>query len=172
MTLASVADFRAHVSTTLADGAVQDKLDAAEQEIVRTIGPVGPVSEFYSRVSGPLLMLSRRAAEITTVTEGTTTLAATDYRLRSGTVVQRLSSGTPCRWRDRNGIEVAYLPESDVAERIRVQIALVQLDLTYVPGVVSEKIGDWAETFTPSGDHDKDREAILATLNANAAVMF
>jgi hypothetical protein len=119
-------------------------------------------------------MLSRRAAEIVTVSEGTTTLAANDYRLRSGTVLHRLSTGTnPAhRWRDWRGIDVEYLPESDVAERIRVQIALVQLDLAYAPGVVSEKIGDWTETFSPSGDHAKDREAIIATLNATSAVMF
>jgi hypothetical protein len=177
MPLLSVDDLRTHVTTALADTALQDLLDAGEQAITRVLGPVGPVSEMFRRVSGDLIMLSRRAVSITSVVEGTTTLAADDYELRSGTLLRRLSDGTNAgsRWLTWSGpVIVDYIPESDVAERQRALVQLVNLDLAYAPGVTSERLGDWAETqgSSQSGkSYEQERETILASLT-DGPVMY
>lgn len=159
------AQFQEHVSTSLGAEALQRLLDAAETAIVARIGLPTPVNELITS-HGELLMLSRPAESVTTVIEGTTTLAVDDYQLRSsGMILRRLSTGTnraTC-WRGR--IDVTYVPLDDAAERERVQIALVQLDLNYDPGSTGETIGAWSEQQSQTGEtYDAERESILGSL--------
>lgn len=169
--------FRLHASTSLGDAALQTLLDAAEQaiaihagEYIVSSGADDEVNEILTpRGIGPLLRLSRRAQSITTVVEGTETLAADDYELRSsGYVLRRLNDGTNPSLYWRNRVYVTYVPLSDTAERERVQIALVKLDLAYAPGVVQETIGAWSEQKANNSvwNYQQERAAILASLTA------
>jgi hypothetical protein len=167
----NVAQFREHVTTSLGDEAVQRLLDASSEAIVSALGPYltdGTIDEIITpRGLGPLLRLSRRAESIDEIIEGTTTLAADDYELRSsGYIVRRLDTGTNPASYWRNRVYVTYLPLSDLAERDRVQLELVKLDLAYQPGITQETIGSWSETLA-QGDrtYQVERAAILASLN-------
>ena len=167
----SVDTLRLHVSSKLGDVALQGLLDAAYEAIDNHLGVIGPVQELIlASGNGPLLMLSRRALSITSVTEHETTLAADDYELRSsGQMLYRLNTGTNPRrsWRAVR-IDVTYAPYVDEAERDRVATELVKLDLNYKPGLVSEQIGDWQEQFARNDlfNYDTERDAILATLGS------
>ena len=118
----TVEEFEARVSTGLDEGSVQSLLDAAETAITDILGPVGPVQE-YHRASGDLIVLTRRADEITTVLEGTTELEDDDYELRADQqTVRRLNTGTnpASYWRGRT--DWTYTPADDIDERARVQV--------------------------------------------------
>lgn len=172
MTLLTVDEFKARVSTDLADAVIEDLLDAAEAAIAARYGAVGAaVTEL---VDGGLtwITLRRRAASIDTITEtyldsAPVTLDDDDYRIRHDRrSLQRLDYGTnPSRvWTGL--VEVKFTPEDDTAERKRVQAALVQLDLNYAPGLTSEQIGSWREDRQQSSvwNYETEREAILASL--------
>jgi hypothetical protein len=127
------------------------------------------VTDMLGGTNGPLLMLNREALAITTVTENGVLLDPLDYQLRSsGKVVERLRTGPHPRsyWAGR--VDIAYTPLTDVAARDRIAIALVKLDLTHNPGIVSESIGDYAATYAPrsggAANYDLEREAILESL--------
>jgi hypothetical protein len=167
----TVADVRQHVTTALLDPALQRLIDAAYEAIVGRIGPTGADTEVHRAGSGPLLMLNRAAASITSVTEDATgapvVLNALDYALRpSGSLLERLDTGPnpASRWRGR--VDVVAVPLADAAERDRVVIALVKLDVTHNPGVTSERIGDWEESFADNSamNYDLEREAILDSM--------
>ena len=167
----NVVQFREHVTTSLGDEPLQRLLDAAAEAIVAVMGPYltdGTIDEIITpRGPGPLLRLSRRAESIDEIIEGTTTLAADDYQLRSsGYILRRLDTGTNPASYWRNRVYVTYLPQSDLAERDRVQLELVKLDLAYQPGITQETIGSWSETLA-QGDrtYQVERAAILASLS-------
>jgi hypothetical protein len=177
MTL-SVEDLREHVSTTLGDDALQRLLDAAYETLDDYLGAIdgdydATQTEFL-RSSGDLLRLSRRAMAIDAVVEGTTTLGDDDYRLSpSGSLLIRLGDGTNPRncWYGR--VEVRYIPLVDGAERDRVAIALVKLDLNHNPGSVQETIGSWSEQQSQGSEsYATERSAILASYGASALVML
>jgi hypothetical protein len=65
-------------------------LDAAEQAINLYAGPVGDVTETLTAGSGDLVMLSRPASAITSVSERLVTLASNDYQL-DGRALRRLA---------------------------------------------------------------------------------
>jgi hypothetical protein len=168
-------EFREHVTTSLGDDALQRLLDAAEEAIIGVIGTGGSATEDFE-VHGERLMLSHRASTITSVTERTdpwatgTALAANDYGLSSsGWTLRRLSSGTNPGYYWAYRTTVVYEPVSDAAERRRVQMELVRLELAFTPGLVSQTIGGWAETY--SGDYSAQRQAILGSLNPDGVLM-
>ena len=178
MTL-TVADLRQHVTTALLDPALQRLLDAAYEAIAGRFGDAAAVTETHRGGSGPLLMLNRAAASITSVTEDAVrvpvALAPADYALRpSGSLLERLTTGTHpgCRWLGR--VDVVLVPLADAAERDRVAIALVEMDLNYSPGVTSETIGDWSETKADNSamNYELEREAILASLMADQVGVY
>ena len=158
MTLLAVADFREHLSTALPDSAIQRFLDAAENAINARRGPGDPITE--TRQGGTrIVSLGLSASGVTTVVEqdGTTstTLAADDYELRLDRVhLYRNAAGTnpSDRWAPR--VRVTYTPFDDIDERIRVQIALVKLDVQYS--------GSNAQSAS-FGTYWSEREAILDT---------
>lgn len=174
MTLLDPTMFREHETTTLPDEALQRLLDAAEGAINRRFGSLASLTE-HRRGGGLLLFLSRPAGTITSITErygdqlGLTDVVMdlTDYTLLpDGQTLRREWAGThrADRWTD--DVIAVYVPADDTAERIRVELALVKLDLTHNPGLSSEQIGDWSETYADNSamNYGLERQMILDTL--------
>jgi hypothetical protein len=166
MALLTVEEARRHVRTGLSDDALRDLLDATEKDIETWDGPLGSIT---SRVNGgrALIALDRPVSTITTVREldstGTLqlTLAVDDWRQHSPYVLQRLTTGTNPRGTWDVLVEVDYVPQDDLAARIRDQIALVKLELDYKPGIGSEGIGDYNRSFFGK-TYEGERLAILS----------
>lgn len=185
MALLAVADLREYVITSLIEHALQGLLDAAEQAIVRRYGLVGLSTDIRAG-GGGLIQLSRRAASISSVTEQWfldasdsadlasdvqasafwlegTALVADDYTLdTTGLWLQRRADGTNPASTWGQAIKVNYTSFDDTAERKRVQLKLVQLDIANQPGLASQAIGPWTEGY--AGNYEAEREAILASM--------
>lgn len=181
----TIAQFKEHVTTTLGDDALQRLLDDADEAIIERAGPaiddylVTSVTEWFSP-HGDRIMLSRRASSIVEVLEHAqretpTTLGADDYELSaSGTILRRLRGGTNSATRWHPDVSVEYAPYSDAANRQRVQLALVKLDIASNPGLASQTVGAWTEQYSANSvwNYQVEREAILATLHPDPVVMF
>jgi hypothetical protein len=152
-----------------ADGVLQLLLDAAEADITRTAGPVGTITD-YLEGGWSRLVTSQPVGTITSIIEdpdGTPlTLAADDYRV-TGSVIERLNTGTnpggPWSYR----VNVSYTAADDIARRCEVQANLVKLAVAYRPSLVSMQVGDWAETYQSTNSvsgYVIERQAILSTL--------
>lgn len=168
--LLTVDELRLHVTSSLTDEALQLLLDAAYDAIVDAAGPDGAVSELITP-AGDLLMLGRPADSVTSVVEQvyttTYTLAADDYELRgSGRVLRRLSTGTNVAYAWRGRVDVTYVPTDATAERKRVQLELVKLDLEYSSTLASQTIGTWSETYVTDKPYAQARDEILASLSS------
>jgi hypothetical protein len=171
----SVAQLRAFgVTTALADGTLQTLLNGAFSAIDAAIGPAGELVELLS-ARGDLLKLNRRAASVAEVVErapwSPITLATDDYELsRSGRILTRLRTGTNPSWCWRGRVKATYLPVDDTAQRIRVAVALVKADIAYNPGLASQTIGTWAESYDLTVPYPEQRAAILASLSDSAGL--
>jgi hypothetical protein len=158
----TVDDLREHVTSTLEDGALEMLLAAAYGAIDEQIGSDADVTELMYGGPGPILMLSRKASAVVSVTENEQLLGATDYELR-GRVLLRLHTGSiPGRWW-HGRVDVVYTPLISQDQRDRVAIALVKQDLNHDPGSTTERIGDWSETASQS--YTQERADILASLS-------
>lgn len=180
MPILTVSKFREHQSTALPDSALQDYIDAAESAIVGRYGAIASFTDRRGRPGYPggmFLYLSRRAASITSITErygdvlGITdvVLSSNDYTLLpDGLTLRREYTGAHPADRWTEVVNVVLLPYDDTAERLRVAIALVKLDINHNPGIVSEQIGDYQVMTAPrtagAANYDNERDAILATL--------
>ena len=171
MALLTVEEIRLFHSTALEDDAIQLLLDSAEAAITARFGPVADPSpdetvvEHHDGYGYEILTLRRQAASIAAVSElvDTTTfnLEADNYRLRDdGRTLQRLPYGTtpPILAASRSGVAgwsgfvtIEFAPANDLAERKRVQSALVALDLNYAPGLTAEAVGEWSVRANSSG---------------------
>lgn len=168
MTILSADEAREHIETSLEDDALERLLAAAEAAIVERAGP-NPTDDTETATAeerhsprGDLLMLSRVPGVIVSVTEGTTELDPEDYAQRPGSgILRRVGRSW---W---GPVTVAYIPEGDLAERIRVQLALVRLDLSATPGVTSERIGPWQQQTADGSTYAVEREALLASLGGS-----
>lgn len=164
-----VARLREFVTTTLSDASLQTLLDAAFEAIEDAIGPPGEAEELLS-ARGDLLMLNRRAASITAVVERNpftpVPLTADDYELsRSGRLLTRLQTGTNPSWCWRGRVKATYVPIDDTAARIVAATELVKLAITFSPGLASQSIGTWSETYVTSGkSYPEQRQDVLAGL--------
>jgi hypothetical protein len=174
----TVTRLREFVTSTLSDAVLQTYLAAAMDAIDKYLGPLNVV-ERIEPVSGEILPLSREAESIISVVEmarGTgTTLAVNDYELsEDGTTLYRLDTGTNPEWRWRGHVKVTYTRKDDVDARIRVAVALVQLELNHVPGLTGQQIGSWSEQYTSNSvmNYQIERDGILATLLSNHAGVF
>lgn len=167
MTILTAEEAREHIETSLGDEALERLLEAAEAAIIDRAGS-NPTEDTATATAeerhsprGDLLMLSRVPGVIVTVTEGTTELDPEDYAQRPGSAILRRVGRSWC-----GRVTVAYIPEGDLAERIRVQLALVKLDLAATPGVTSERIGPWQQQTADGSTYAAEREALLASLAA------
>lgn len=163
----TVTEAREHLDTELGDEALERLLVAAYQDIADYAGTATSVSELLMPGSGELLRLSRRATAVTSVIERGTALADDDYQLRAQTL-ERLATGThpSSRWHGR--VDVTYTPFDDEDRRDQAALALVRLDLNHNPGLMSQSLGAWSETYqnnATSSDYPAQRAAILATLD-------
>lgn len=167
-------EFREHQSTALGDEAVQRLIDAARAAIVARFGPSKEFTE-QRRGGGSLIFLSRPADTVTTVVErfgdqlgmADTTLDASDYTvLPGGASIRREYTGVHPGdlWGDR--VFVTYKPTDDDADRKRVEIALVKLDINHNPGLTSEQIADWSATYADNSamNYSRERDEILSSL--------
>lgn len=173
----TVDQFKAFTPTTLDDTSLAILLNAAAEDIIRCIGPAGPITERFN-VTGDLIMLGRQALSIVSASDyltgnwygaTRTTLAADDYALSTtGQTLVRLRTGTHAPFATWGWYwpQVTYQPIDDTATRQRVQSELVQLDMAHKPGITQETIGSYSVSIGNTGqwNYREERAAILATL--------
>ena len=170
----SVTRLREFVTTSLSDSALQVYLDAAMDAIDDVLGPL-VCHERIRSCRGDMLPLGREAESITSVVEGwgAATLAADDYELSdSGMVLYRLHTGTNPRHHWQGPVRVTYVREDAAAERVRVAVALVYLDLNNKPGLASEQIGTWQIAYRQDKAYPEARAGLLASLVDNGPGVF
>lgn len=163
-------------AASLNDESLLILLMASAADIARAIGPLGDIEELL-HASGRMLMLSRPAAGIVSVVEdaysAATALAASDYELSwTGRILRRLDDGTNprtswCKW-----VRVVYSPPDDLAQRQRAQLSLVKLDITNTPGLASQTIGTWSETYRTDRPYPEQRAEILSGLVGDEAGVY
>lgn len=170
-TLLTPTQLRDNVQTDLVDSAIQRVMDSEESEIVRRYGAHASQTEMLTG-GNARLGLSRQAASVTTVTEVasevTTALAADDYRLWHGGILERLMTGTNPRqhWGDR--VTVVYVPTERNAQRTLALVNLCKLAIAY-EGVKSQGVGASDYTMTAL-DYRQERERILRGLASRGLV--
>ena len=173
----TVAQFRAFPGTpsedVLPDASLQILLDAAIAAVNEVAGATGEVTEHIHGHGYARITVARLIGTIASVTEDDVVLAADDYRA-SGYVIKRTGHGTNPSWRWGSYLTVVYTPADDTAERQRVQLELVKLDLAYQPGLAGQKIGTWEETYSASSvmNYEIERGLILASLGASGGGML
>ena len=173
----TVSRLRGFVASTLSDGDLQMLLDAALEAIDGAIGPPGEVTETHL-VHGDLMGLSFRSSGITSIVEDVrsgspVTLAADDYELSdSGTMLTRLRTGTNPAWCWRGRVKVTHVPADDAARRNQAAIELVRLGIAFNPGLASQTIGTWSESYAAPGSksYPEQRADILASLTDSGLV--
>lgn len=187
--LMTIAQFRVFVTTRIADSGIQMLLDAAEQAITKRYGVIGLSTDIRTGGFGSI-QLARRAASISSVTEcwfldvsdpsdlaidaaassfwlQGTELVANDYTLDvTGLWLQRRADGDNPATTWGQAVKVNYTSFDDTAERIRVQLKLVQLDIANNPGLAQQTIGPWLEQYTGSSvwNYKTEHEAILDSM--------
>lgn len=176
MNLLTPAQFRQHVNTSVADPALQRLLDAAELAITGRVGALTAITE-RRRGGGSMLYFGRAIGTFTSITERTgdpigwtdVVLDATDYTLLSDArTVRREITGTHKAERWADDVTAVYTPLDDTAERQRVAIELVKLDLAHQPGLSGQSIGSWSESYAAL-DYTETRESLIASLAPNTA---
>jgi hypothetical protein len=159
------AQVRERLETTLSDESLEALITATYEAIAGVLGPAGPITELLTADAGDVLLLSRPAiAEGITVLEQGVELDDEDYALKTSHLLIRLSTGpNPSRrWRGRP--EITYSVLGDDAERDRIALALIGLDLTYKPGITSIKLGDFSEAYGQGArSYPDERAAIFAS---------
>ena len=172
MALLTAAQLRSLAPTSLEDAALEILLAAAEQEIDRHAGAAGDVTERFRAERPRVLGLARPAALVVSVTQQGVALDPTDYALEcGGELLRRLHDGANPAWRWWGHVTVVYTPVDDTASRQRVQAELVRLDIAFTPGLASQQIGTWTETYATSGrTYAEQRADILASLAGGLVV--
>lgn len=166
----TVNELRQHIASGLGDDALQRLLEAAEIDITAKFGAVGSLTE-YSNGGYELLVLGRRPGSVSSVVEladttSSLTLAADDYRVE-GFLLRRLDTGTNPRdcWHGR--VKVVHTPADTEVDRVRVQLALVKLDLA-LSGYSSEATQN--ESRSPD-DYQSARDRVLETYTSDAVLV-
>ncbi len=160
-----------HIEHDLSDNALQQLNDAETAEILRRFGSVTTATELLPGGTRRLI-LAQKAASFTTVTETvgytSTALAADDYRLWYGAMLERLDDGTNPRSCWGNRVSVVYVPEDRLAQRRLVLINLVKLALEY-KGLKTEDVGAGDYRMTAL-EYNAERENLLRSLRHRAFV--
>jgi uncharacterized repeat protein (TIGR02543 family) len=172
---------RAHVSTSLADDALQDIIDAEEAAIIERCGSnAEEVEEFDDEYPGALLFPKRPVSSVTSVIEkwvdsfigGTNpvTLDSNDYEIvAGGKQIRRLSTGTHPLSCWGNRVVLTYTPTSDTSRRVKALIDLCALSISAKPGLKSESVGGGEYSYT-AADIESERDKILARLGSGQRV--
>lgn len=174
----AVADYKALVTTSATDAAIEAALAAAQEAILDAGGPIGDVTEHIAGGHNHV-MLGNRAAGIVRVVERAglayIELDPTDYALSAtGGFLTRLNnSGPNASPHFRGQVEVVYERYIGEDTRKAVQAELAALDLGDSTGAstgarTQERIGEWSENWAATGvpqTIDQRRESILARLN-------
>lgn len=179
MSLLTLAQLKARVTTSLDDATLQDLIDAAEAEIARWAGsyaltndglPVIGVTETIRTPGALSIRLLASVDTITTVTEDDELLELdTDYLVEGDTLTRLDSSGTPDTWGDVVAVE--YHPLDATAVRRVATASLVELHLNQHPGITSMTIGQWAEAYaSDAAGYDEARYAILSQVREPSAI--
>jgi hypothetical protein len=158
------------VPTTLGDDAVQRLLDDAEAAITAYAGAVGTAVELvtggYERI-----VTTRPVASLTSIVErdggfSPVTLDTTDYELFAPFVLLRKRTGTNQSSHWRGPIRVSFVPVDDTNTRKIVQIELCKLEMATNPGLASETVGAWTQTYSSIGSKSvpEQRADILSRL--------
>ena len=177
--LITAAQYRLHdPECPISDnGALQERIDAAEAEIVAAYGPHGSVSEVLTPyVGGRYLWPSRRVQSVTSLSEligdTTTVLDATDYQiLDGGRSLLRLSVGAThpgYRW----GVgTLVYVPVDGSAMRVGVLVDLVKADVHWT-GAASWTKGEWSESQGSGQGQSREsqRREILSRLSPGPTI--
>jgi hypothetical protein len=101
------------------------------------------------------------------------TLVADDYELSwTGQTLRRLNDGTTPRWYWYGRVKVTYTPVDDLAQRQRAQLALMRLDITTNPGLASQTIGTWSESYRTDIPASQQRVDILASLGVDGVGIY
>jgi hypothetical protein len=163
MSLVTVAEVRALVSTDLSDDDLQDVIDREEAELAHRIGPLtGARTEtFTPDHSAHRLYLRRPTNAVTVTSDGEAVTLGDDdgeYRLVKHGSALHLNNNT---W--GGTVTAAYTPNDELRVR-RVLIELIRLTTTET-GYVSERIGQYSysKAQTP-GASQATREALIQTL--------
>lgn len=154
----TVEELREHVGDGPSDDVLERLLDAATQALDTRFGFE---RTYFEEVTerlvpyGSLVYPFHRAQSVSAASEDDEALDPADYEIRNlGRTVMRLASdGTPTGW--TGPVDLTYLPFDDNAERDRMCIKLVELDLDYAPGISGSTVGPWAE------QHPADAKAYL-----------
>jgi hypothetical protein len=171
-------ELREHISTSLTDSALQQIIDAEEEDIISRYGShTSQVEEIEDDVPGSLIFPKRPVSSITSIVEiwpdsfiggsTATTLAADDYEIvPGGREIRRLSTGTHPLAYWGNRVTITYVPVVDTAKRIRALIDLCKLTISATPGLKSESVGGGEYSYTAATDIGVEREKIYARLDS------
>jgi hypothetical protein len=167
----TVTELRQHVASGLPDDALKRLLEAAENDITAKFGTAGSVTE-YADGGHELLVLARPVGTVTTVqeladTSDPLTLSTNDYRIE-GFMLRRLETGTNPRSAWFGRVKVIHTPPDTEVDRVRLQVALVKLDLAY-SGYASEATQD--ESRTPMPDYQLARRRLLETYSSDSLMV-
>jgi len=92
-----------------------------------------------------------------------------EFGVQTGFLGSTITSQSTCPWGHK--VAISYTPLDDLADRCRVQVALVKIDLAYAPGLILERVGEWEERRdrgSATWNDTEEREAILASLQPQA----
>jgi hypothetical protein len=92
-----------------------------------------------------------------------------EFGVATGFLGSTITSQSTCPWGHK--VTVSYTPLDDFADRCRVQVALIKIDLAYAPGVIEEQVGAWLvrrDRGSATWNDSAEREAILASLQPQA----
>ena len=160
-----LAALRERVGPGPSDDVLEALLAAALEAIDLRYGTASATKREYVQPFGQWARLGLRASAVTTVLEGTDEVDSDHYALwDGGHYLRRLDDNEdPALW---NGwVDVTYTPLSEAAERDRVTVALVDLDLNRPAGLTGITVGPWSEQYAQGDDaYLKAREAILGSM--------
>lgn len=172
----TVEELREHIGDGPSDDVLERLLDAATQALdIR----YGFERTYFEEVTerlvpyGTLVYPYHRAQSVSAVSEADEALDPADYEIRNlgRTVVRLASDGTPTDW--AGPVDLTYLPFDDDAERDRICVKLVELDLDYAPGISGSTVGPWAEQHpTDAKAYQQLRETILRSLRVPVMGIF
>lgn len=166
----TVTQLRQHVASGLADDALMRLLEAAENDITAKYGAAGAVTEYHDG-GFEALVLGRRVGTITSVKEtfdtDALTLSTNDYRI-DGYMLWRLATGDNPGYAWSGQVQVVHTPPDTEVDRVRLQVALVKLDLAY-SGYVAESTQD--ESRSPMPDYQLARRRLLNTYTSDALLV-